>query len=93
MKHMFAVYDVDAEEIVGPVWLLPSPAVAVRMFEDIARNPQSDVGKHPASFKLFQLGFIERMEVTLLPGWALLASADEFTRLAAGASLGVVADG
>lgn len=55
-RQIYAVYDNVAEEIVGGLHLHPHQAPAIRMFSDVAKLPNSQIGLHPADFDLLLLG-------------------------------------
>lgn len=56
MKNIYAVRDKVANAIVGTLWLLGADAPAIRIFTDIASDPQSMLAKHPGDFELLCLG-------------------------------------
>lgn len=59
MKIVTAIYDNVAESLVGQVLMLHAhEAAAIRMFRDILSNKDSDIGRHPHDYDLFQLGII-----------------------------------
>lgn len=65
MKKMYVVRDRDAQDWVGAVvWLLHGDVVALRMFTDLCRNPQTDMHKHPDSFELVRVGTLSPDEIT-----------------------------
>ena len=53
--HLFAVLDSATGVYDGPVPAL-SDIAAMRNFGDMARNPESAVGKHPSDFSLWNVG-------------------------------------
>lgn len=60
MKKLYAIRDVLAQAI-GPVVTMAADAPAVRMFADVASDPQSQVCKHVNDFELVCLGDISDM--------------------------------
>lgn len=55
-RQIYAIYDNVAEEIIGGLHLHPHQAPAIRMFGDIAKLPNSQIGMHPQDFDLLLLG-------------------------------------
>lgn len=55
MKMLYTIRDVVAESI-GPIVLFAADAAAVRMFGDVAVDPQTNIGRHPADFELICIG-------------------------------------
>ena len=55
IQYAFAVYDTKGETFNLP-YFCPTIGLAVRMFEDMALDPQTVVAKHPEDYSLFQLG-------------------------------------
>ncbi|WNK13348.1 MAG: nonstructural protein [Microvirus sp.] len=49
-----SVFD-SATDSYGRPFLVPHVGQAVRSFTDEARNPESDIAKHPGDFTLFHL--------------------------------------
>ena len=72
-----AVYDVKAEAYGRPIFVT-APGLAIRAFLDEVKNPESQFGKYPGDFRLFQLGtfddqtgdFVEQGSKLLLEGSA-----------------------
>jgi len=52
---IFAVYDSKAEAFLPP-WIEKSAGTALRRFEATTKNPESDFGRFPADYTLFELG-------------------------------------
>lgn len=59
------VYDRVAEAPMGAVVSTPSVGVAVRLFQDVARDERSAIYLHPGDYDLVQIGVLEG--VTLIP--------------------------
>ena len=51
----FSIFDHASETFAGP-FFVPSERVALRVFNDVANNPQSDVSKYPKDYELFHIG-------------------------------------
>lgn len=61
MKNLYGIWDKVAEAYVGGIYSLmtfPHDAPAVRMFNDVAGNPQTDIGRHVDDFELRFVGVI-----------------------------------
>lgn len=56
--HIYAIYDVKAGVYMKP-WYQHTDAEAKRAFTDIAIDPQHPIGKHPADYTLFFIGFYD----------------------------------
>lgn len=64
---IYAIYDRKAEDILGgQVTLHRHEATAVRMFDDIAKLPNSQLARHPQDHVLIRLGYINE-ELDLEP--------------------------
>lgn len=62
MKQIYGIWDKVAEDFIGGLYSLmvfPHDAPAVRMFNDVAGNPNTDIGKHVDDFELRFLGVLE----------------------------------
>ena len=53
--QIFAIHDSKAQAYFAP-FFLPTAAMAVRVFSDMANDVNNNVGKHPEDFTLFHLG-------------------------------------
>ena len=51
----FSIFDHASETFAGP-FFVPSERVALRVYSEIANNPQSDVSKYPKDYELFHIG-------------------------------------
>lgn len=81
MKGVFMVFDRAVGEHVGPVlWLMASPVVAVRQFQEIAANPESSVSKYPEDHVLYHIGILDGLSLTLFPEPQRLGSALELRK-------------
>lgn len=56
MQNIYAIYDKVAKAITGPLWLYNNDAAAIRVFDDVAREPKSIIGQHPGDYNLVNLG-------------------------------------
>lgn len=52
---IFSILDTKAGAFAQP-FFMATTGQAIRAFTDLANDPQSMVNKHPADFRLFQLG-------------------------------------
>lgn len=86
---IYAIYDTVGGIYVGGLQLHKHPAAASRVFDDLARDKQTIVGKHPQDFELRMLGVLEddqtlagcEQPVVILTGiqWAALNAGTEPT--------------
>lgn len=58
MKKIYAFLDNVSNDIAGPLQIHHHPAAAVRLFGDVARMENSELGKHIHDFDLVCLGEI-----------------------------------
>lgn len=56
---IYAIFDTVGGLYVGGLQLHKHPAAASRVFDDLARDQQTIVGKHPEDFQLVHLGNLE----------------------------------
>lgn len=63
--RIYSIYDAKAGVFSQPFYA-PNRAVAMRSFTDEARNPQSQVNRHPADFALYELGAFNDSEGIML---------------------------
>lgn len=77
--RIFSIRDLKAEAFNTP-FFQHTVGQALRAFEDLARDPQSVVSRHPEDFALFQLGVFEDStgSFELLPAPASLGLASDF---------------
>lgn len=71
------VFDTVAEAPAGVVIQTPSLGVAVRMFQDLANNPQSSISLHPKDYNLVHIGFLDGIELLPLASPVTLANASD----------------
>lgn len=55
---IYAIIDVLAQSIVGMLSIHKHDAPAIRLFGDIASDPNSMIARHPQDFNLVRLGYI-----------------------------------
>lgn len=55
IQKAFSVFDVKADAYQTP-FFMAAPGLAVRAFKDLANDERSTVSRHPADFKLVQVG-------------------------------------
>lgn len=55
IKKIFAVYDTKAQLYNAP-FMLNTKGEAIRGFSDIAKDDNSQIGRHPEDYVLFELG-------------------------------------
>lgn len=53
--HIFTVYDSKAEYFGNP-FFMQSVGEAIRGFQDVAVDMNTNIGRHPADFTLFHIG-------------------------------------
>ena len=52
---IYAIYDTKTEAYAAP-FAQPNNAVAMRMFSDLANDPNTNIHKHASDFRLARLG-------------------------------------
>lgn len=81
MKKLYVVYDKLAESPAGPLVALPHDAVAIRMFQEIAADSQTQVSRFLSDHDLRCVGFFNEQQchveaidpVIVLTGDAVIA--------------------
>lgn len=53
---IYAILDLVADMIVGGLQLHKADAAAIRIFDELARDEKTILGKHPQDFALLKLG-------------------------------------
>lgn len=66
LMHVFAVYDMKAEAYYPPMFQ-KTVGLALRIFKDMANNPDTTVGRFPTDYALFQIGTYEDTTGILTP--------------------------
>lgn len=56
IKQIYAIFDEVAQQLFGPIMVLPNDAVARRTFQDALFTPGAIMTTHPQDFTLFHLG-------------------------------------
>lgn len=61
-RHIYAIYDKRAEDILEPIQTFKTDAQAIRFFGDILnnKNENNTIARYPEDFKLICLGTIEQ---------------------------------
>lgn len=62
----FSILDTKAD-IFSPPFFFPTTGQAVRAFKDLSNDGQSSVSRHPADYRLFQVGTFDDARGQLLP--------------------------
>lgn len=75
----FAIRDIKTDSFMLP-FFQSHKAGAMRMFSELARDPQAPVAKHPEDFQLFEIGVYDPQTaaMTALPQPTFLANAVDF---------------
>lgn len=68
--HAYTIYDRKALTYSPPFFAVADGA-AVRMFQDLVGDPNTQVGRHPGDFVLFRCGAYDDSNGSLLPVTAL----------------------
>lgn len=80
MKHVIcSIYDSATEAYMRP-FTAQSEGQALRMFEDEARRPDSDIGRHPQDYALFIIGKFDDHNAELTNEIKCLRRAHEIPR-------------
>lgn len=83
-RQLYAIVDHKAEDILGPIIIARANAVAVRIFTDLVKSDQNDVGQHPEDFTLVQLGTLNA-DLTITPENRDIITGNTVRELIAGA--------
>ena len=88
MKHqVFSIFDIAANSYARP-FFLPANGIAIRVFTDLAVNAETDVGKHPKDYTLYNIGEFDDQtgeltnkepKLPLLSGLEAVASSRQIT--------------
>lgn len=79
MKKLYAVYDLVAAEIVGPIFTHSADQAAIRDFSDVAKDARTTIGQHPADYQLVSLGQLEGLNIK--PQHELIISGSQWLAL------------
>lgn len=71
MQNIYALHDVKAQTFSTPFTLL-NDAIAERMFINMVRSDETDVGKNPEDFKLFKIAEYDEHTGEVIPTMELL---------------------
>lgn len=63
MNKIYAILDKKAQALTGGLQLHRHEAAAVRVFSDIASDPQTTIARHPEDFELLCLGLLNDEDV------------------------------
>ncbi|WNK13329.1 MAG: nonstructural protein [Microvirus sp.] len=75
--YLCSVFD-RATESFGRPFVVQHPGQAVRSFSDEANNKDSELGRHPADYELWQLGVMSDQDGVLSSHKERLARASDF---------------
>ena len=77
----YSMYDYGSETFAGP-FFVPSDRVALRMLDQIVKDPRSDVSKYPKDYALYHIGSLDtntgRLEA--LDVVVMVAKASQFAK-------------
>lgn len=79
MRKLYAVYDLVAGEVIGPIFQHAADAAAIRDFSDVAADRNTTIGKHPADYQLISLGTLEGLQIK--PAHELIVSGSQWLAL------------
>lgn len=65
-NRIYAIYDKVAQTLTGPLMQFRADAAAVRVFNDLATDPKTQIAQHPADYDLLKLGELVD-ETTIFP--------------------------
>lgn len=66
MRNLYCIFDSLAVAL-GPIVSMAADAAAIRMFGDVASDPQTNVGRHVGDHELLCLGSVDEAGV-IVPG-------------------------
>jgi hypothetical protein len=79
MKIIVSVHDKKADEFQG-IFLVPSLAVAIRMFADTLADTETIMYKHPEDFCLYKVGEFNTETAEIQSGFMMIIEALEVLR-------------
>lgn len=74
---LFSIFDQAADAFMRP-WVAPTKAVALRMFSDMANDPEHEISKHSGDYCLFCVGTFCEDTAELNPAKESLGFAVEY---------------
>lgn len=77
-RLLVCVFDKAANEIHGNVGAERHANVAIRAFDDIAKNPQTNIGRYPKDHELWCIGTIDFDTMEITPKKELLLSGEQW---------------
>lgn len=54
--ELYQIYDLKAESVRGPIMAYNRPGPAVRAFNELCANKESEIGRYPKDFHLLHIG-------------------------------------
>lgn len=67
MIQLFQLYDLVAQQVIGPLIPCPHQAPAVRHFIDLLKDKNTTIAAHPADYTLLYIGMQEETTGILVP--------------------------
>lgn len=64
--NVYSIFD-SAAEVYGRPFFMPTDAMALRTFSDMAKDSNHEVGRHPEHYTLFRLGTFTDVKGALMP--------------------------
>lgn len=65
--HIFSIWDKKVQAFIGSPFFCPTAGAALRMFADLARDTNSDIGKHPEDYSLSHIGTFDHFTGEVTP--------------------------
>lgn len=65
--QLFQLYDIVAEQVIGPIIPAAHAAPAVRHFVDLLKDKTTTLAQHPADYTLLRVGEQDELTGTLIP--------------------------
>lgn len=69
--QIYAIYDNVAQQITGHLIVMRAHAAAIRMFTDVAKDPQTSLSRHTQDYDLVQLGHLT-LDNTIVPDYQII---------------------
>lgn len=67
MIQLYQLYDLVAQQVMGPLIPCPHQAPAVRHFVDLLKDPKTILAAHPADYALLYIGMQDETTGILVP--------------------------